>query len=314
MRILEDTPPHENEEDEIRVNRAKFAARWYPGRPEELRRDLQRYLAEAKEYPSKLRGAILPHAGLSYSGYGMAEAFANIDPDGYRQAIILAPSHYTALAPDLLHVEDFDLHETPLGPIPGNPEFWGPAPSRGAARPITPANGSVEMEHALELFFPLLRHTFGEAVLLSLALVPPLSSMDAVERLADLLTERIDEGAGPEQTLLIMSSDFTHYGRRFGFTPFGESPREEVEERVARADLEVAANAAGCEVKWLQNHFATQETTICGRYPILLGSEVLRRLGARGEVARYYNSNRFGPADSDYVCYASVLFFSGEVV
>lgn len=300
-------------QDEIRVNRAKFAGRWYPDRPEQLREDLQRYLAEAREYPSKVQGAVLPHAGLSYSGYGMADVFANIDPSGYRQAIILAPSHYTALSPDLLHVEDFDLHETPLGPIPGNPEFWGPARNGGAASLIAPANRSVEIEHALELFFPFLRHTFGEALRLSLALVPPLGSMDTVERLTDLLMERIDQGAGPEQTLLIMSSDFTHYGRRFGFAPFGEGPRDAVEERVAEIDLQVADSAARCDVKWLQSHFATQESTICGRYPILLGTEVLRRLGARGEVARYYNSNRFGPANPDFVCYASILFSVQEV-
>jgi hypothetical protein len=300
-------------EEEIRVNKARFAARWYPDRPEPLEKDLRRYLSEAKGYPSKLQAAVLPHAGLSYSGYGMAEAFANIDPGGYRQALILAPSHYVALTPDLLHVEDFDIHETPLGPIPGNPEFWGPSPKEGASPLIAPANTSVEMEHALELFFPFIRHTFGDSLRLSLALVPALSSMDAVERLADLLVGRIDEGPGPEQTLLIMSSDFTHYGRRFGFAPFGQRPREEVEQLVAQADLEVATNAARCEVKWLQNHFATEETTICGRYPILLGTEVLRRLGARGEVARYYNSNLFGPAQTDFVCYASILFSTQEV-
>jgi len=300
-------------ENEIRVNRAKFAFRWYPGRPEQLTKDLRRYLSEAKEFPSLLRAAILPHAGLSYSGYGMAEAFGNIDPGGYRQVVILAPSHYVALPPDLLQVEDFDLHETPLGPIPGNPEFWAPGPGVGSAASVTPANRAVEMEHALELFFPFVRHTFGEDVKLSLALVPPLSSMEVVEQLADLLQGRIEEAAGVDRTFLIMSSDFTHYGRRFGFAPFGSGSIKDVEEKVGAADIEVATEAAECRVKELFRRFSERETTICGRYPILLGTEVLRRVGCRGEVARYYNSNLFGPAAADFVCYASVLFSSREV-
>lgn len=297
---------------ELRVNRAKFASRWYPGKPEQLKRDLRRYLSEAKEYPSAVRAAILPHAGLSYSGYGMAEAFANIDPGAYRQVVILAPSHYVALAPDLLHVEDFDVHETPLGPIPGNPDFWAPDPRESTANSIAPANGAVEMEHALELFFPFVRHTFGEKARLSLALVPPLSTVDAVERLADFLQERVEGAAGSDQTLLIVSSDFTHYGRRFGFAPFGSGPREEVEEKVAASDVEVATEAAECRVKELFRRFSTTETTICGRYPILLGTELLRRLGCRGEVARYYNSNLFGSPTEEFVCYASVLFSAQE--
>ncbi|MFP4302418.1 MAG: AmmeMemoRadiSam system protein B [Spirochaetaceae bacterium] len=297
---------------ELRVNRAKFASRWYPGKPEQLKRDLHHYLSQAKEYPPLLRAAILPHAGLSYSGYGMADAFANIDPRGYRQVVILAPSHYVALAPDLLHVEEFDSHETPLGPIPGDPEFWTPEPREGLAGALVPANGAVEMEHALELFFPFVRNTFGERVRLSLALVPPLSSMDAVERLADLLQERVERGAGWQKTFFIISSDFTHYGRRFGYTPFGRGPRKEVEEKVAASDVEVATEAAECRVKDLFRRFSESETTICGRYPILLGSELFRRLGFRGEVARYYNSNLLGPATEEFVCYASILFTSQE--
>ena len=300
-------------ENEIRVNRAKFASRWYPGRPEQLTKDLRRYLSEAKEFPSLLRAAILPHAGLSYSGYGMAEAFGNIDPGGYRQVVILAPSHYVALPPDLLQVEDFDLHETPLGPIPGNPEFWAPGSGIGSAERVTLAKRAVEMEHALELFFPFVRHTFREDVKLSLALVPPLSSMDAVEQLGDLLQGRIEGGAGIDRTFLIMSSDFTHYGRRFGFAPFGSAPVKDVEEKVGAADVEVATEAAECRVKELFRRFSESETTICGRYPILLGTEVLRRFGCRGEVARYYNSNLFGPPAEDFVCYASVLFTAQEV-
>lgn len=299
-------------EENVRVNRANFASRWYSGRAEELTEDLRRYLSEAKEFPSPLRAAILPHAGLSYSGYGMAEAFANIEPGDYRRVVILAPSHYNALAPDLLHVENFDLHETPLGPIPGDPGFWTPGSERGSSRNIAPANGAVQIEHALELFFPFIRYTFGEGVTLSLALVPPLSSMDAVERLADLLQGRIEGGAGVEQTLLIMSSDFTHYGRRFGFAPFGHSPRKEVEAKVAAADIDVATQAAQCKVQQLFSHFSEGETTICGRYPILLGTELLRRFRCRGEVARYYNSNLFGSPAEEFVCYASILFTMQE--
>lgn len=314
----------DSEESENRINRAKFAGRWYPAQPKRLAADLQRYLAEATPHTPSPRGAILPHAGLSFSGPGMAEAFRNVDTAGVWQIVILSPSHYVRLAPNMIHYGDFESHETPLGHIAGAPGFWnggevsepnietgGPA---GPPTPLAEANRAVEMEHGLELFFPFVRHLFGEDVRVAAALIPEISALPALKPMADTLLERIEAGSGIERTLLVISSDFTHYGPGFGYAPFGIGPLQEVEARVAEDDREVAELAAECDPQGLLRRYADRDITVCGRYPILLGAELFRRLSYRGRLTNYYNSNSFGGSRREFVCYASVLYGPEERV
>ena len=109
----------------------------------------------------------------------------------------------------------------------------------------------------------------------------------------------------------MISSDFSHYGERFGYTPFGTHPVREVEERVARDDQALAAMVADLDADavWAR---LSRPISVCGRYPILVGTRLFSRLHYRGENTLYYNSNGLRASESDFVCYATVLFTEGS--
>lgn len=126
-----------------------------------------------------------------------------------------------------------------------------------------------------------------------------LSSPDALSRIADAADSLIDEG-----TAVIASSDFTHYGSRFGFSPYG---RNNAEERVEEHDLRLADLLASGD--WKAVFEEHRKTTVCGIVPAMIVSALALRHRLTGFVADYGNSNRIsGAADESFVSYVSVMW------
>jgi len=193
---------------------------------------------------------------------------------------------------------------------------------------VVSADDAIETEHGTEMFLPFLR-TALPAARVSLVLVPTphVSATSTGEYLTD--TDRFahairdvlaaEDSGGLGRTVVIMSSDFTHYGPRFGYVPFGVPGRgasadgqgttpnaEELAATVRDDDLSVArAVAAGDRAAVVER--MRSPITVCGRAAILLGLAILG--GPRGVVTDYYTSRDVtGRSEADFVCYASVLF------
>ncbi|MFA7566674.1 MAG: AmmeMemoRadiSam system protein B [Alkalispirochaeta sp.] len=313
------------------INRAVFAGRWYRDDPELLDRDLHQFRDDAAVAQRTfsdhrtLRGAVLPHAGIDFSGRGISHAFQGNAARSADHVLVLSPSHYVSLKPDRLYVETFDEHETPLGPLPGLPAFSAELARRLPDLTVAD-NRSIEREHGTEMFLPFVRKWLGP-VPVSLVLVPHFTAPEVCPQWAQAIADSLNS-VDPGRTVVIMSSDFTHYGRRFGYTPFGiprASSGGKVEEAVrtddlAFADMIVRGDAAAMERRM------SRPITVCGRHSIRLGMELIQRLGEPGgaesgsagrtvrRVVDYYNSRTVtGQADSDFVCYGTVFFEEGVV-
>ena len=230
-------------------NRTTFAGRWYSDDPDALRVEISDALEQARSAPAprspvptapppgRITGAVLPHAGLYFSGRGIAHAFTEPDRlDRIERVLILSPSHYEPLQTGALYVESFDRHETPLGDLAGEPSFASRLREILGDAVVT-ADAVIAAEHGTEMFLPFVRSALP-ASRVSLVLVPtprvsaaasgePVAEIDRFARaIRDVLYA--EDSGGLERTLVIMSSDFTHYGTRFGYTPFGmpgRSPR-----------------------------------------------------------------------------------------
>src|SRR4030067_3781668 len=77
------------------VREPVFAGSWYPGNPEVLSRDIQRYLGDAKK--EKVEGEVValvsPHAGYMYSGQVAAYAYQLLEGKHFYSVGVVAPSH-----------------------------------------------------------------------------------------------------------------------------------------------------------------------------------------------------------------------------
>jgi AmmeMemoRadiSam system protein B len=281
------------------TNKTRFAGSWYPRSPDALTRILEDAVAGVGTVTRDLRGAILPHAGLAFSATGMAEGFARVPTGDVEQIVLFAPSHYVRLASDTLYSAAFSSHETPIGSIPGL------APPTDMAD----AADAVEQEHAVELLLPFIRHTLPEVPLLAV-LVPEIRSLEQTNTLVDTLLGSMGKDA--HRTLFLASSDFTHYGTRFRYTPYGTSPLSDVAARVEADDRAFATAAAQRDAGRAFARIADKPISVCGRYPILLLTVLMERLGATGELSRYYTSNDVHTPSEDFVCYASVIYHARE--
>jgi AmmeMemoRadiSam system protein A len=129
---------------------------------------------------------------------------------------------------------------------------------------------------------------------------------------AHALVPWVDDG-----TLLIASSDFTHYGPRFGYVPF----REDVPGNLRTLDLGAVDAALTMDPSAWTAYREKTGITACGHEPIGALLTLLNRLqeakqglegGFSGRLLDYYRS---GDLNGDYestVSYAAVLFQVSE--
>lgn len=306
----------------MNIRKARFAGSWYSGDPIALRAEIDEFLETSAETYRTLHrkskgkqknaaAAVLPHAGLYFSGRGIAHFFNNLDSETER-IIIIAPSHYAALSPDLFSIGNFNSFDTPLGEIPGLK-----AESLASLEYTAPQQRAVEMEHAVEMFLPFIarfnalnknKPNKRKTAVLPL-LISQVTGRDVLEKLSSALLEWIGlDSLKNNKTAVIASSDFTHYGERFQYTPFGMAPVEEVEKKVDTYDRGIAEKIIEHKYDEIFTELSLNRPTICGIAPSLIAAKIMESIGAEGEIADCYTSNRYVEPDSNFVSYCTILW------
>lgn len=276
------------------------AGAFYDGDPAALAGHVRALLKEVpRSGGGRLRAAVVPHAGYLYSGSCAAAVYARLNKGDYDRVIVLAPSHTRGFRGLALPPANVSRFGTPLGEVPLD---------RDACEKLAGESGFArepEMnrrEHAVEVHLPFLQTALG-----SFKLIPLLcGSMGTQEldRAAAALAPLMDE-----RTLVIASSDFTHYGEDFGFVPFKTQVRDRLYDYLKTASDAIAARNR----KAFRAHCEETGDTICGRFPIdiLLGILDQRKEELAGRVLDQSTSgDRTGDFDH-CVSYAAIGFFSG---
>ena len=185
----------------MRVRAAAMAGFFYPEAPEELSAQIDSMLASAAAAPGRPapKALVVPHAGTVYSGPIAASAYARLAPLAGRvmRVVLLGPAHRVWLRG--LAAPRAEAFSTPLGVIPIDRErIDALADLPQVARSDAPHAG----EHSLEVQLPFLQRVLGR-----FRLVPLVVGEASAEEVAEVI-ERL--WGGPE-TLLVVSSDLSHY-------------------------------------------------------------------------------------------------------
>ena len=183
----------------MKVRNPAVAGLFYPGETAELQRQVQGYLREATTGSHKPKAIIVPHAGYLYSGPVAASAYANLAPRRGRieRVVLLGPSHRVPLQG--LAVSSAGFFATPLGDVPVDREAVAHLLTLPQVRIMDEAH---LLEHSLEVQLPFLQETLGEFRLVPIVVGD--STPDEVAEVLELLW-------GGEETLLVISSDLSHY-------------------------------------------------------------------------------------------------------
>lgn len=282
------------------VHQARFAGKWYPADAEELRAQLGKLFEAADkragDVPPRggLRGLIVPHAAIGYSGLAAASAYRLIGRP--RNVIVLAFSHRQRIKG--ITAPGVDAYATPLGQIPvASPALEELGFPRLEADPIG--------DHSLEIQLPLLQYQTPDSSLVPLY-VGEMSD-DEILAAARKLAARVRAG-----DLLVASSDFTHYGKEYGYTPFPAD--DEAPEKLAGLAQAAFESIGSLDVSLFDQHLAETGDTICGRQPIRLLMSTLAQLGedTYPHVADFMTS---GGVTRDYsmsVSYGALAFYAAS--
>ena len=247
------------------------------------------------------------HAGFSYSAPTAAFAYKHVDPASISRVFILGPSHHhhTKQCQLTRHA----LYSTPLGDMPIDLLTVRQLRERGGTRLFDTMSERVdENEHSIEMHLPFVQRVMGDK---PYGLVPVLVgalSAQLERELAALLTPYF---LSPD-TLFVVSSDFCHWGRRFGYQP--TSPPLPIHSAIRAMDEEgMAVVEAGGSERW-RDYLRRTENTVCGRYPIGLLLAVREEAGRQGvqlgvRWVRYAQSSAVVGMSDSSVSYASAVMY-----
>jgi len=182
------------------IREPAVAGMFYPEDAATLRHMVDEYLervAESSAPPPK--ALIAPHAGYIYSGPVAASAYARLRQIRHKisRVVLLGPSHRVAFAG--LASSNADTFRTPLGDIPLDTA----AIERVNALPqVHPIDQAHLLEHSLEVHLPFLQESLE-----TFNLIPLVVGDASAEEVAEVL----EQLWGGEETLIVISSDLSHY-------------------------------------------------------------------------------------------------------
>lgn len=183
------------------TRQAAVAGTWYPSNPQALAHDVDEYVDAAAPAPAGRVDAIIgPHAGLMFSGPIAAWAYKAAARERYDVALLVGPSHFVHF--DGVALYPAGAFATPFGPI---------AIDDGAARDVARADLVKPLpmvhsrEHSLEMHLPFLRRLMPD-----LPIVPMLMGAQN-RRTIEGLAHALADAAAPRRTLLVASTDLSHY-------------------------------------------------------------------------------------------------------
>jgi AmmeMemoRadiSam system protein B/AmmeMemoRadiSam system protein A len=281
------------------VHVSPIAGSWYPNDPETLRRILEGNLEKAPAPDpaeiDRLIAVVVPHAGYAYSGFAAAHAYKWIQQRRPKRILMIGPSHYAAFRG--VSFGDFESYETPLGRVavdPGGRKLLETCPLVGF-HPEAHAK-----EHSLDIQVPFLQVIFPESPPGILPLLVGRLEEEDYPVLARCLGELLDK-----ETVLVVSSDFTHYGPRFGYVPF---PYEgEVAEKIRHLDQGACGRILDLDRKGFLSYHEATGITVCGFRPIALLLELLPE-GTRPSNLYYTTSGQLTGDYRNSVSYYSLAF------
>ena len=187
------------------VREAVVDGLFYPAAPAALRAQVVDYLAgvgAADDVGRTPKLLIAPHAGYEYCGAVAAHAYALLgrrrEPI-VRRVVLLGPAHRVALGG--LAAPNAEAFETPLGEVALD---LAALAGLDDLPQVVRSDRVHEREHSLEVQLPFLQTQLG-----SFTLVPLVVGDADAEAVAQVL-ERL---WGGDETLIVISSDLSHYLR-----------------------------------------------------------------------------------------------------
>jgi len=261
------------------------AGRFYSGDKEQLREEIAKCLHDVPSRKRDIIGGIAPHAGYMYSGPCAAYLYNCLKSD-FKTIMVLGFSHMGLGSGLSVSTNDWS---TPLGIVEHDSRL-----AKSLSRFINFDENPHTDEHSIEVQIPFLQYVLKKFKILAVS-VSDYSPVD-VKGIAELIRDK--------KICVIASTDFTHFGPSFGYTPFSDNIKENLEELDKGALQMILDKDSRGFMQYLQRTGAT----VCGRVPVAFMIELMNELGAQPDLLKYCTSGDIAGDYTNSVSYVSVAY------
>jgi AmmeMemoRadiSam system protein B len=274
-----------------------FAGQFYPQSDVELSSVISRFLEQEKLTDKKVRAIIVPHAGYVYSGAIAGLAYKQTINHNYKRIVLLAPSHRVSFRG--IAFSGYAEYMTPLGNVKVD-EHSIEHILKSSSNMIGQLDDAHINEHSLEVQLPFIQTIHPNSKLVPIV-CGELDLMQ-IEEITNELSDYWDE-----DTLWVISSDFTHYGGHFHYKPFDV----DVEENIKKLDQEAIKLITELNLTEFNKFLNKTKATICGSNPIKLLIDVINASceNIKIEQIAYDTSGHMTGDFSTTVSYASLVAY-----
>lgn len=257
------------------------AGRFYPQDASELKAMIGSF-DDWSVQKAQVRGIIAPHAGYLYSGKVAAAVWCRIIVP--ETTIVIGPNHTGKGAP--VSVYPNGSWATPLGLVAIDEKMTTEILRH--SRIAVPDIEAHRLEHSIEVQLPFIQTANPSSKLVAITMG------DYSETAILDLANSIAGVANPETTLVVASSDFSHYEPEY---------TAKARDKIAIEEIK--------KLDWssLYDVVTQKEISMCGLGPICVAIECAKRWGAQaGKLLAYSNSGVMSHDYSNVVTYAAMAF------
>lgn len=283
----------------MKVRKPQFSGSWYPGNAAACEREITDFIksgGEAQEFDRPLVGGIVPHAGWYFSGSIACNVINRLQGEKQPDVVVVFGMHLHPGSSNYIMVEG--AWETPFGNLEIEEDLAKELTKQfkfkvESADRFTPDN-------TIELQLPFIKYFFKDAKLVPIGVPPKRDSVRIGQAVAAYGKSR-----GVEMKT-IGSTDLTHYGVNYGYTPKGTGP-EAVDWVKSQNDKRlIDAILAMDPERVIEEGLSNQNACCAGAAATAISAA--KHLGAvQAETVAYSTSYDKSPGDS-FVGYVGIVF------
>ncbi|MDE1845077.1 MAG: AmmeMemoRadiSam system protein B [Thaumarchaeota archaeon] len=277
----------------MQVRTPAVAGMFYPKTNQELKSSIRSCFLHKygpgtlppSSYDEKIIGAICPHAGYEYSGPIAADSYYAISSQKPELVVIIGPNHW-GIGRDVAAMKE-GIWRTPIGDVEVDTE--SAIEINKISKLIEFDSFSHTRDHCLEVQIPMLQEIFSHKFK-----ILPLILMDQSHRTAIEVGKSIAMISKIKKTIIIGSSDFTHY---------------EPNDFAHKQDKSLIDTIVNLDVDKFYNTLQEKQISACGYGAIASTMIACKELGAtKGTLIKYATSGDIVGDKSSVVGYASIVF------
>jgi AmmeMemoRadiSam system protein B len=279
------------------VRTPAVAGRFYPGRAEDLLREVREFTSPSKTPIETGRidaiGCVAPHAGYIYCGGVAGAVYSRLKiPE---RCVILCPNHTGKGRP--LAIMANTTWQTPLGEVAADADMAARLLRRFPA--LQEDSAAHRAEHAIEVQLPFLQASRPELKIVPIAI--GTSDFDVLRGLGETLADVVaDQHEGDQKAerqakvLIIASSDMNHY---------------ESDTITRIKDHKAIERVLAMDARGLWEVVLNEDISMCGFGPTVVMLTAAKLLGATSATLVKYATS--GDVSGDY---ESVVGYAGIIV